>query len=174
MLEQKIEAILFFKNEPVTLSELAKILKVQKENVQITINKLQKDYENRGIVLVTNGEKASLGTHPEYSDLIEQIQKEEFSRELGRVGLETLALVLYRGPVARREIDYIRGVNSSFTLRNLLVRGLVEREEEGRSHIYKPTLKLLQYLGIRKREDLPEFETAFEKITKFESTNGDK
>ncbi|MBI1974355.1 MAG: SMC-Scp complex subunit ScpB [Candidatus Zambryskibacteria bacterium] len=168
----KIESILFLKNEPVTFSEFSKLLKVPKESVQITIDKLQKEYENRGIVLVTSDEEVSFGTHPEASELIEKIQKEEFSRELGRVGLETLAIVLYRGPVTRREIDYIRGVNSGFTLRTLLVRGLVERREgEGRSYIYKPTIKLLQYLGVTKKEDLPEFETAFNKIEKFESAN---
>jgi len=170
-LDSQIEAILFFKNEPVTLSELSKIFKVPKESVQSTINKLQIEYKDRGIVLVTNGEEVSLGTHPEVSTLIEALQKEEFSRELGRAGLETLAIVLYRGPVARRDIDHIRGVNSGFTLRSLLVRGLVERSEEGRSHIYKPTIKLLQYLGVKRREELPEFENAFKKIAEFESTN---
>src|SRR3989338_737153 len=171
-LESQIESILFFKNEPVALAELAKILDVPRENVQITINKLQKEYENKGIVLVTNDDEVSFGTSPETSELIEKLQKEEFSRELGRAGLETLAIVLYRGPVARREIDNIRGVNSGFTLSTRLVRGLIERTEgESRGYTYKPTLKLLQHLGISKREELPEFETAFKEITKFESTN---
>lgn len=171
-LESRIEAILFFKNEPVALTELSRILKVPLENVQTTINKLQTEYDKRGIVLVTNGDEVSLGTNPEQSALIEQMQKEEFSRELGRAGLETLVIVLYKGPVARREIDYIRGVNSGFTLRTLLVRGLVERSESGgRSYIYQPTLKLLEHLGIRRKEELPEFETAFKKIDEFVQTN---
>ena len=171
-LSSKIESILFFKNEPIVLSELSKMLDTPKEKLQITINKLQEEFKDRGIVLITNDDEVSLGTHPDASELIEKLQKEEFSRELGRAGLETLAIVLYRGPVARREIDNIRGVNSGFTLRTLLVRGLVERTEgPSRGHTYKPTLKLLQHLGISKKEELPEFETAFKEITKFESTN---
>ncbi|MEK7187152.1 MAG: SMC-Scp complex subunit ScpB, partial [Patescibacteria group bacterium] len=127
--ERKIEAILLFKNEPVSLAELSKLLDVSQENIQSTINNLQKEYRERGIVIVTDGEYVSLGTNPELSGLIEEIQKEELSRELGRAGLETLAIILYRGVVSRREIDYIRGVNSSFILRALTIRGLVERTE---------------------------------------------
>lgn len=168
----KIESVLFFKNEPISFKEISQILNVPRENVQSAISNLQKEYSGRGIVVVTDGDKVTLGTSPEASELIEKLQKEEFSRELGRAGLETLAIVLYRGPVARREIDHIRGVNSGFTLRMLLVRGLVERtESSGRSYIYKPTLKLLQHLGIEKRENLPEFETAFKKVEQFITEN---
>jgi len=171
--ESRIEAILFFKSEPVTFGELSKLLKVSKAETQSTINKLQKDYKDRGIVIITNGEEITLGTHPEHSDLIEGIQKEELSRELGRAGLETLAIVLYRGPISRREIDQIRGVNSGFILRALLIRGLVERTDSvsgERSFTYKPTLKLLEHLGVRSREELPGFETAFKKMEEFVKT----
>src|SRR3990167_7367247 len=144
--ENKIEAILLFKNEPVTLAELIKLLSVSKDEVDSAISNLQKVYQERGIVLVSNGDEVSLGTHPTLSGMIEELQKEEFSRELGRAGLETLAIVLYKGPIARREIDHIRGVNSGFILRNLMIRGLVERADDlpgERSYRYKGTLKLL-------------------------------
>lgn len=170
MLESKIESILFFRNEPVSLAELSKLLNVPRENLQFTISNLQKEYENRGLVIVTDGESISFGTSPANSELIEKIQKEEFSRELGRAGLETLAIIAYRGPISRREIDQIRGVNSGFILRALLIRGLIERAESvsgERSFIYKPTLKLLEYLGITSREELPEFKDAFVKIQEF-------
>lgn len=167
-LSSKIEAILFFKNEPVTLAELSKLLNVPREDLQLAINNLQKEYSHRGIVLITNGEEVSFGTHPNASGFIEKLQKEELSRELGRAGLETLAIVLYKGPISRREIDHIRGVNSSFILRTLLIRGLVEREEiSSRGYSYKATLKLLEYLGITSQENLPEYQTAFKKIEEF-------
>ena len=169
-IEQKIEAILFFKNEPVSIGELSKLLNVSRENLQLSISNEQKEYRDRGSVLVTDGEEVSFGTHPRQSELIEKLQKEEFSRELGKAGLETLAVIAYRGPVSRREIDQIRGVNSGFILRTLLIRGLIERAESvvgERSFTYKPTLKLLEHLGVTSREDLPEFETAFKKVTEF-------
>lgn len=169
-LEQKIEAVLLFKNEPVSLATLSKILKESRENLQLAISNLQKEYENRGIVVVSDGENFALGTSPKLSDLIQEIQKEELSRDLGRAGLETLSIVLYKGPVSRREIDYIRGVNSGFIVRNLLIRGLIERAESAtgeRSFSYRPTLELLKYLGVKRREDLPEYGTALAKIENF-------
>jgi segregation and condensation protein B len=172
MLEKQIEAIIFFRNEPVGASELQKLLGASRSEIQKTIKNLQESYKDRGIVLVSDGESVSFGTNPELSQLIENIQKEEFSRELGRAGLETLAIILYRGPISRREIDQIRGVQSSFILRTLMIRGLIERSDvEGeRSYGYKPTLKLLEYLGITKREDLPEFSTALERLEEFVQT----
>lgn len=168
-LEQKIEAVLLFKNEPVTIRELSKLLDVAPEEITASLNSLISFYKDRGIVIVSNGEEVSLGTHPTLSALIEEIQKEELSRDIGRAGLETLAIVLYKGPVSRREIDYIRGVNSGFILRNLLIRGLVERTElpGERSYSYKPTLKLLEHLGVQRKEDLPEFSTAYKSLEDF-------
>ncbi len=169
-LESQIEAILFFKNEPVSVKELVKSLEKKTGEVEEALKNLQAFYAERGIVIVSDGEEVSFGTHPGNSALIEGIQREELSRELGRAGLETLAIILYRGPISRREIDQIRGVNSGFILRALLIRGLVERTESAsgeRSFTYKPTLKLFEHLGITKKEDLPEFETAFKKMEEF-------
>lgn len=169
-LENKIEAILLFKNEPVTPALLAKILGVSENEVSNAINELQKLYQNRGIVIVTNGDEVSLGTNPQASDLLEKIQKEELSRDLGRAGLEILSIILYKGPVSRREIDYIRGVNSGFIVRNLLVRGLIERTESQageRSRSYKPTLKLLEHLGLSRLAELPKYEEALVELDKF-------
>lgn len=170
-LESKIESILFFKNEPVSIKELVKILNVGRNEVEESIKGLQEFYKTRGIVVVSDDENISLGTHPDTSELILNLQKEEFSRELGRAGLETLAIILYKSPITRREIDHIRGVNSSFILRSLLIRGLIERAEgTERSYSYKTTLKLLAYLGITRREDLPEYPIAFKKIKEFTET----
>jgi hypothetical protein len=96
----------------------------------------------------------------EASSLIKDLTKEELTRDLGKAGLETLSIVLYQGPISRREIDYVRGVNSNFILRNLLVRGLVEKIEnpkDQRSFLYRPSFDLLSYLGISRTDDLPEY-----------------
>lgn len=169
-IETQIESILLFKNEPVTVGELMKSLGVSKSEVEEALANLDKFYEERGIVLVSDGESVSFGTSKKNSELIERLQKEELSRELGRAGSETLAIVLYKGPISRREIDYIRGVNSGFIIRNLLIRGLIERTEGEvgeRSFTYKPTLKLLEYLGVRKVSELPEYENAFKNLETF-------
>lgn len=74
-----------------------------------------------------NAESVMLATAPEASALIQGIVKEELSRDMGKAASETLAIVLYLGSIARSRIDWIRGVNSTFILRNLMIRGLVER-----------------------------------------------
>jgi len=171
--KKEIEAILLFKNEPVSLATLSETLNESRENLQLAISNLQKEYQDRGIVIIFDGENLCFGTNPNLSSLIEKMQKEEVERSLGRAGLETLSIILYKGPVSRREIDYIRGVNSSFIIRNLLIRGLVERTEgkdAGRGYNYKPTLELLKHLGLKSREDLPEFKSALEKIESFVKT----
>jgi len=165
-LEQKIEAILFYKNEPVAIKDLAKILSEKEDDINRTIENLSKNLENRGICLVSNKKEVSLATVPGMNEIIEKIAKDEMSKDIGKAGLETLAIVLYNGPISRREVDYIRGVNSAFILRNLCIRGLIEKEtdqKDQRVFRYKSSLQLLAYLGIRQIEELPDFES-FKKV----------
>ena len=172
-MDKKIEAILFFKNEPVSYKELAELSGASESELSEVIQRLQDFYQERGIVLVTDGERVSFGTHPSVSSLIEQLEKEEASRDLGKAGLEVLAIILYKGPLSRREIDYIRGVNSGFTLRSLLIRGLIEKIDSRageRSYTYKPTLELLKHLGVTRVEDLPEYAEAYAKLEEFVNT----
>lgn len=159
--ESKIEAILFYKNEPLSFKNLAKMLEISENETRDSIEKLKEILVDRGLVLVQNNEEVSLATAPDAAILIEKIIKDELSKDLGKAGLETLSIVLYKGAVSRREIDYIRGVNSNFILRGLLVRGLVQRienEKDGRTYLYKPTIELLAHLGLDSINKLPEFE----------------
>jgi len=159
-IETQIEALLFYKNEPIEISKLSKLLAKKEEEVREALPKLAKSLENRGICLIETPSEVSLATAPETSNFIEQIAKDEMSTEIGKAGLETLAIVLYNGPVSRREIDYIRGVNSTFILRNLCIRGLIEKEtdqKDQRVFRYKGSLALLAHLGIKQIAELPEF-----------------
>ncbi len=161
-LQKLIEAILFWKGEPISLKRLAEITKKEEGEVCEALALLEEKLSGRGIVLMRKENEVMLGTNKETSPLIEALIKEELHKDLGRAGLETLSVVLYLGPVLRSEIDYIRGVNSSFIMRNLLIRGLIERTEnpkDKRSFVYKPTFELLSYLGLSKVEDLPEYES---------------
>jgi len=170
-LDKKIEAILFFKAEPQSVNELASLTKAEKNEVEEALGVLEKKLEGRGVVLVRNGDTVELRTAPDTSELIENLQKEALSKDLGKAGSETLSIILYRGPMTRSEIDYIRGVNSTFILRNLLIRGLIEKvlnPKDGRSYLYKPTIELLSFLGISRIEELPEFETVSHELDSFE------
>jgi len=166
-LDAKIEAILFWKGEPVKIKKLAEILSVEISAIEENLKVLEQKLSGRGLTLQRLEDEVTLGSHSEMSGLIEKMVKEELVRDLGKAGLETLTIILYKGPVKRSEIDYIRGVNSQFILRNLLIRGLVERvtdPKDERSYLYKPTFDLLSHLGISKIEDLPEFDTLRKQI----------
>jgi segregation and condensation protein B len=170
----KIEALLFWKAEPVSVKKLASLLKVDASLIKSGLDKLEHDLSNRGLSLVRNDDEVMIGTNKELSSLIEEITKEEISRDLGKAGLETLSIILYQGPISRADIDYIRGVNSQFILRNLLVRGLVERIDntaDARVFLYKPSLALLSHLGVTKIEDLPEYNQTRQEIESFKNTS---
>lgn len=159
-LEQKIEAILFFKGEPMSRKKLAEFLGVGQTEINEAIEKLKENLSARGIIFQENQNEITLGTAPELSDLIEKLQKEELNKELSKASLETLSVVLYKNGVSRSLIDYIRGVNSSFTLRALSIRGLIERSidpQDNRRYIYKPTFELLSFMGVKSVEELPDY-----------------
>jgi segregation and condensation protein B len=159
-LDAKIEALLFFRAEPVAVSLLSEVLGVSPDEIREALSLLQEKLFGRGIVPIFKDDEVTLGTAPEMSEVIEKITKEDLSRDLGKAALETLTIVLYKGPIARSEIDFIRGVNSNFILRSLQTRGLVERvtgQNDERAFLYRPTFELLSHLGINRIDDLPEY-----------------
>jgi len=172
-LSSQLEGILFWKAEPVSFKKLASLLNIDIAAVKAGVQELESTLKGRGLTLVQTNEEVMLGTAKELSPLIEQLTKEELTRDLGKAGLETLSIVLYQGPISRADIDYIRGVNSQFILRNLLIRGLVERidnPKDARSFLYKTTLALLSHLGISKIEDLPEYAQVKQDIETFKQS----
>ncbi len=157
-MQHKIESILFYKNEPVALGDLSAWLEASEDEVKQGLEALRGALEGRGIVLLENRGEYSLVTSPDSSGLIEKIVKEELSKDLSAASLETLAVILYKSPVTRKEIEYIRGVNVSFSLRNLLLRGLIEKvgsKLDERIYLYTPSVEALKYLGITRVEELP-------------------
>jgi len=159
--ESQLEALLFWKGEPMNKKKIETTLGLSFDQLETTLNALEKSLVARGIRLLRIDNEVELRTAPETSDFITKLAKEDLVHDLGKAGLETLSIILYKGPIKRSEIYYIRGVNSSFIVRNLLVRGLIDRvtekEETGRGYSYKPTIDLLAHLGIAKIEDLPEY-----------------
>ncbi len=159
--DKAIEALLFWKGEGMTLPELCRALKLSSTEVKKALAVLKEKLAGRGVTLIQNEDEITLATVPEVHELIERMRKEELSRDLGKAALETLSIVLYKGKVSRRDIDYIRGVNSTAILRSLLIRGLIERkqsESDERIFLYHPTMELVSLLGITSVEELPEFE----------------
>src|SRR3989344_5635361 len=117
-LDAKIEAILFFKGESVSIKRLAELLDVNEESIKEAFLVLEQNLKNRGLQLIYKEDKVMLGTSKDMSSLLEKINKEELNKELSRASLETLTIILYKPEITRSEIDYIRGVNSSFIFLN--------------------------------------------------------
>lgn len=169
-LPQQIEALLFAAGKPLHYKEVARLLGVEVQDVRVAIAELQ-NVGGRGVVCVDDGQEVELRAAPEAAELIETMRKEEFAREIGRAGAETLAAVLYRGPLTRSEIDFIRGVNSAQTVRTLLMRGLlrkVSNPRDERSFLYEPTTELLAQLGVSSKEQLPDYDSVRGKLENLE------
>lgn len=157
----QIEAALFAHGEAMTKKRLATLLGVDVETLQLGLDKLHGELAGRGIALVETPEQVELRTAPDATEIIKKLREGELSRDLGRAGLEALAVVMYRKDGATRsEIDWIRGVNSSAIVRSLLLRGLVERSEDPsdkRKLRYKATTDALAHLALERIEELPRF-----------------
>lgn len=170
-LARRIESLLFYKVEPMNVETLSEALEVSKESIAKALQNLEETLAGRGIQLLRKQDSVTLATAPESASLIERFRRQELEQDIGKAALETLTIVLYHGPVTRADIDYIRGVNSTFTLRNLLMRGLIERIhnlKDQRSYLYQPTVALLGHLGVTAIEDLPEFAVVKRELTQFE------
>jgi segregation and condensation protein B len=170
-LESKIESILFYTGEPMSIKKLAGLCDANEEAVISAVSVLKEKLENSGIIIIEKENEVMLGTPKEASTLIEKLRKDELQRDLSKASLDTISIILYKDKATRAEIDYIRGVNSSFILRNLMVRGLVEKEShptDSRKYFYKPSFELLQYLGITNLQELPDHEN-ISKIIKREA-----
>ena len=174
MSEQKLdillEAALFYKGGSATVSELAKAIDASPEAITEALKTLEASLSPRGIRLVREGNTVALGTAPEASALVEKMRKEELEGPLGKAGLETLAVIIFRGPLAKSDIDYVRGVNCGYILRSLMIRGLIERTEkpdDKRSFLYQATAELPAYLGVPNLEAMPDYaetRTQIEKV----------
>ncbi len=144
-----------------TLWDIGVALRAEPDDVKSAFPKLRESLTGRGITVIEHDGKVMLGTAPEMSEFFETLRKEELQKELSKAALETLSVILYKQGVTRSDINFIRGVNSSYILRNLEVRGLVERvshNSDGRTYVYKPSLELLAHLGVSSVADLPDFE----------------
>lgn len=159
---------MFALGRPLSYTEVAKMLSVSVDEVKAAA---QEPTEGRGVVLINDGAQLELRVAPEAAETVERVRKDEYAREIGKAGQEVLAAVIYRGPLTRSEIDFIRGVNSSQTLRTLTMRGLVRRVQnpkDSRSFLYEATTELLSTLGVQRAEDLPEYQEVRTKLTQLE------
>ncbi len=158
-----IEALLFAYGEPMTAKKLSSLAGLDVKTVAALLEELAARYTgdaSRGIMLQSRGDEFQLITKTNLSKLVEALVKSEVQEELTPAAQETLAIVSYGGPVGRAEIDYIRGVNSSFILRSLSLRGLIDRDidpHRANAYRYSASFAALKHLGVGNINELPDY-----------------
>lgn len=169
-----IESILFVSGEPIKFKKIAVIAKLSGGEIKKGIESLKQDLisSNRGIRIIVKDDEVQLATNSENAEYVNDFLKNELEQGLTRPSLETLAIVAYRGPLSRMEVERIRGVNCTFTLRYLLLRGLIDRTEnpnDSRSWHYKISFDFLKKLSLARVEDLPRYEELKKETEKVKS-----
>jgi len=163
-----IEAIIFRKTSATKLSELSKLTGFDDSKLREILSEVTTDYSTRGVNLFLNDQECWFATNP---NLVNKFSDSELSETgLGTAATETLAIILYRGPMNKREIDIIRGVNTQSILRTLLIRELIDRDLDGAEYRYRASHKLLTHLGIDSSTELPNHEDLNQKIADLEKS----
>ncbi len=147
ILEKNIEGLLFYFGDEMSYEDIARYTNASREEIEQALSVLQDGYRERGFELVLHNNKAKFVTSDSTSVLISEIEKKELEGELSKAAQEVLSIVLYSGPISKGYIDYIRGVNSTVSVRNLVARGLIERSESIRGN-YSVTHAFLESIGV--------------------------
>lgn len=156
-----IEAVLFVADRPVSSEQLATVVEMDSDDVELLIQELQKEYNDTKrsfqIMEIANG--FQICTRSEYSSWIKKFYTTEISSRLSTSALEALAIIAYKQPVTRAEVEEIRGVMSDSVIRTLLERNLISitgrKEAPGRPLIYATTLEFLIHFGLKDLNELP-------------------
>jgi len=158
-IEGVLETLLFVADGPVEVARLQRALEVDRTTVERALASLALSYHDRGVRLQRRGEDVTLVSAPEAADAVERFLGLSDTGRLSAATLETLAIVAYRQPVTRAQIESIRGVNADYAIRALTARSLVQEvgrlETVGRPAIFGTTFEFLQYFGLESLDQLP-------------------
>jgi segregation and condensation protein B len=172
---QVIEALLFAADAPVKLDRLAELGEVEPESARAVIDELNAKYQETGrtfrIQRVAQG--FQLYTMPEYAEFVRRLYQHQYTHKLSRAALEVLAIIAYKQPVTRPEVEQLRGVDCSGPLVTLLERRLIatygRASRPGNPFLYRTTPEFLRYFGLAGLEDLPRMEEIGEFLARRET-----
>ena len=160
-LKGRIEAILFVAGEAVPVRDLARALQITEEETREAINALRDEYdfEQRGFLLKRFGDHVQLATRPLYAGDVVRLLQPVQQQSLSQAAMETLAVVAYKQPVTRAEVEQIRGVKCDYSLQSLITKGLIReagrKDTIGRPILYCTTDEFLSHFGLEGLEGLP-------------------
>lgn len=163
-IQYAIEAILFAAGEPVKTAKLAAVLDTDIETINEAVGLLKNDYDTklRGLMIIEIDEGYQLCSRPEYYTYIQDILGEQRRQALSNAAMEALAIVAYKQPITRGQVEYIRGVNSDGAMNRLIERDLIEEtgrlDAPGRPILYSTTQNFLRCFGLKSPKDLPDID----------------
>lgn len=154
-----VESLLFVADAPVAIGQLAGVAECEVRDIEAALDSLGEDCVNRGVRLQRKGNRVQLVSAPQAAPYIERFLGLSLSGKLSAAALETLAIIAYKQPITRPQIDAIRGVNSDGVLRTLISKGLIEEvgrlETVGHPVLFGTTFEFLQYFGLDSLDGLP-------------------
>ncbi len=163
-LKSILESILFVNEKPLNPQEIAEALDIEKSKIIAAIEALREKYqtENSGLCITQVAGGYQMCANPQNSEWIKKLYKERFKRRLSSASLEVLAIIAYKQPITRLEIETIRGVNCEAVIKSLMDIGLIKikgrKSVVGRPFLYGTTRKFLEYFGLNSLEDLPKLD----------------
>ena len=165
---QILEAILFVAGEPVAVADLAQALEVSELEIMHAVEELQRECERRGVTIHRYGDHLRMETRPEYAPYVERLLQPVQRQTLSQTAMETLAVIAYRQPVTKGEVEQVRGVKCDYSVQSLLHKGLIReagrKEALGRPILYATTDRFLEHFGISDIRELPPLPDAQEKV----------
>ena len=174
VLDEVLESLLFISGDGLKVSDICEQMNVEKKNVEKSIMRLKEKYSGKcGIHLITYNGKVQFSSNKEYVDLISCVLNPLKEKDLSSAALETIAIVAYRQPVTRLEVEQIRGNNSDYTIQQLLKHNLIEvvgrKDSVGKPLLFGTTEEFLKRFQIDSLEDLPDYNTLLESIKVIET-----
>jgi segregation and condensation protein B len=157
-----IESILFVSAKPQSTADLARLLRSEEQEVLAALQALAKNRQDNGVILLEAGGQWQFATNPKNSAAVRAFLNAELREKLTDATIETLAIIAYRQPISRTEIETIRGVNSQYSIRNLLIRGLIQKIPnplDNRQILYETSIEFLSHMGLSSNNELPDFES---------------
>lgn len=169
MLDEIVESLLFLSGNGLKVADIATQLEVKTSDVNAAVKRLKEKYGGKsGIHLLSYNGKIQFASNPAYSDVIACVLNPIRERDLSNAALETIAIIAYRQPVTRLDIEQIRGVNSEYTVQMLLKNNLIEvvgrKEAVGKPLLFGTTDEFLKRFQLESLDELPDYETLLESI----------
>lgn len=165
---QILEAILFVAGEPVAVADLAQALEVSEMEIMHAVEALERECERHGVTVHRYGDHLRMETRPEYAPYVERLLQPVQRQTLSQTAMETLAVIAYRQPVTKGEVEQVRGVKCDYSVQSLLHKGLIReagrKEALGRPILYATTDRFLEHFGISDIRELPPLPDAQEKV----------